>query len=189
MAFEQCHKGCPQTCASKNDSLSCEQLKTDGCFCPEGKILKDGDCVTIEKCGKIISNTYEHFLSFLYARCLSLPSIQTGPAFLFFVISNSTVSRMWQYHNLKCSYYSPHLYVSHVTWKMIHCDVDMCPFVTRDIFKETSVMMFRWETDFKQTVAIFHSLLNINRWKFYYLIVSIKTYISYINLYSCKIQL
>nr|XP_042904159.1 uncharacterized protein LOC107439698 isoform X4 [Parasteatoda tepidariorum] len=53
LQYEQCHKGCPQTCASlKNsseDSL-CHQLKTDGCFCPAGKILDGEICVDPISC-------------------------------------------------------------------------------------------------------------------------------------------
>ncbi|GIY68776.1 von Willebrand factor, partial [Caerostris darwini] len=52
-AYHQCHEGCPQTCSSvKNTSKdsTCDQLKTDGCFCPDDKILKDGSCVDAVLC-------------------------------------------------------------------------------------------------------------------------------------------
>lgn len=63
LQYEQCHKGCPQTCASLKNSTEdslCHQLKTDGCFCPAGKIL-DGDiCVDPITCGKnfLLISTY-----------------------------------------------------------------------------------------------------------------------------------
>ncbi|GIY80059.1 von Willebrand factor [Caerostris extrusa] len=51
--YHQCHEGCPQTCSSvKNASKdsTCDQLKTDGCFCPGDKILQDGSCVDAVLC-------------------------------------------------------------------------------------------------------------------------------------------
>ncbi|XP_054713671.1 uncharacterized protein LOC129223130 [Uloborus diversus] len=53
LQYHQCHKGCPQTCVSVENNSSnslCNHLKTDGCFCPEGKVLKNGSCVNLSLC-------------------------------------------------------------------------------------------------------------------------------------------
>lgn len=54
--YSQCHEGCPQTCSTvKNKTIDskCDELKIDGCFCPEGKVLRDGTCVDTVLCGRV----------------------------------------------------------------------------------------------------------------------------------------
>lgn len=43
--YQHCQDACPQTCHSNSTSIDCHKLKTDGCFCPENMILKNGACV------------------------------------------------------------------------------------------------------------------------------------------------
>ncbi|GFT47742.1 hemocytin [Nephila pilipes] len=53
LEYSQCREGCPQTCSSaKNESedSTCNQLKNDGCFCPEGKVLNDTTCLDVALC-------------------------------------------------------------------------------------------------------------------------------------------
>ncbi|GFW41634.1 hemocytin [Trichonephila clavipes] len=53
MEYSQCREGCPQTCSSvKNESADsmCNQLKNDGCFCVEGKVLNDTTCIDATLC-------------------------------------------------------------------------------------------------------------------------------------------
>lgn len=56
LEYVQCHDACPQTCDAEKDisaDVNCHSLKVDGCFCPEGTILKDGKCaeaITCETC-------------------------------------------------------------------------------------------------------------------------------------------
>ncbi|CAL1296415.1 unnamed protein product [Larinioides sclopetarius] len=51
--YSQCHEGCPQTCSAvkhKTADSKCDEIKIDGCFCPEGKVLREGTCVDVVLC-------------------------------------------------------------------------------------------------------------------------------------------
>jgi len=52
MIFQQCGSFCPKTCdeMNNNDAVPCEGRCAQGCFCPPGQYLKDGECVDAEIC-------------------------------------------------------------------------------------------------------------------------------------------
>jgi len=48
MVFQQCGSLCPQTC--DNIEVPCQGGCAEGCFCPDGQVLLDGECVDPFRC-------------------------------------------------------------------------------------------------------------------------------------------
>jgi len=49
MVYQQCGPSCPQTCDT-NEDTDCSGGCVEGCFCPSGQVLSNGDCITITDC-------------------------------------------------------------------------------------------------------------------------------------------
>ncbi|XP_041111290.1 von Willebrand factor-like [Polyodon spathula] len=54
MVFDSCKTGCIQQCASPFNSTLCMDTPTEGCFCPPGKVLDNGECVKEEACSQCL---------------------------------------------------------------------------------------------------------------------------------------
>ena len=48
MVYQQCGPLCPQTC--DNIGVPCQGGCAEGCFCPDGQVLLDGQCVDPFRC-------------------------------------------------------------------------------------------------------------------------------------------
>nr|CAD7570854.1 unnamed protein product [Timema californicum] len=52
--YQACGLGCTETCenyeAYRSDPSSCELSQSDGCYCPNGQVLKNGLCVDVSRC-------------------------------------------------------------------------------------------------------------------------------------------
>nr|CAD7397465.1 unnamed protein product [Timema cristinae] len=52
--YQACGLGCTETCenyeAYRSDPSSCELSQSDGCYCPNGQVLKNGICVDVSRC-------------------------------------------------------------------------------------------------------------------------------------------
>ena len=49
MTYQQCGPVCPQTCDT-DESTDCSGGCIEGCFCPTGKVLLNGNCVDRSDC-------------------------------------------------------------------------------------------------------------------------------------------
>ena len=49
MVYQQCGPSCPQTCDT-NEDIDCSGGCVEGCFCPTGKFLYKGNCITKTEC-------------------------------------------------------------------------------------------------------------------------------------------
>ncbi|XP_059510645.1 von Willebrand factor isoform X1 [Stegostoma tigrinum] len=58
LAYEPCGINCIQHCDSimRKNSTHCLTSPTEGCFCPEGKVLLEGKCVTPDICSQCIDD-------------------------------------------------------------------------------------------------------------------------------------
>jgi len=68
MVYQQCGPVCPQTCDIINGGVDCIGGCVEGCFCPSGQVLLDGNCTSVEtiKCPGIshlfkLSIVYEKY--------------------------------------------------------------------------------------------------------------------------------
>ena len=52
MVYQQCGQACPQTCDTV-ESTDCVGGCVEGCFCPSGKVLWNGNCVNASECAGI----------------------------------------------------------------------------------------------------------------------------------------
>ncbi|XP_077869402.1 von Willebrand factor-like, partial [Saccoglossus kowalevskii] len=50
MIFSYCGAACPQTCQSRGDGECDVEECLDGCHCPDGKYLHNGECITGDSC-------------------------------------------------------------------------------------------------------------------------------------------
>ena len=64
MVYQQCGPACPQTCDNRRRS-ECIGGCVDGCFCPSGQVLSNGQCIDQANCsgtvvivGQIYSSTF-----------------------------------------------------------------------------------------------------------------------------------
>ena len=53
MVYRQCEQACPQTCDTVIENTECVSGCIEGCFCPTGKVLSEGNCVNATKCAGI----------------------------------------------------------------------------------------------------------------------------------------
>ena len=49
MVYQQCGQPCPQTCDTHEDE-ECVGRCVEGCFCPSGKVLWNGNCINSSEC-------------------------------------------------------------------------------------------------------------------------------------------
>ncbi|RXM34883.1 von Willebrand factor [Acipenser ruthenus] len=54
MVFDSCRTGCIQQCTGPFNSTLCMDTPTEGCFCPPGKVLNNGECVEEEACSQCL---------------------------------------------------------------------------------------------------------------------------------------
>ena len=52
MVYQQCGQVCPQTCDSEEDE-DCAGGCVEGCFCPSGKVVWNGNCINSSECAGI----------------------------------------------------------------------------------------------------------------------------------------
>ena len=52
MVYQQCGPLCPQTCDTNEDE-ECSGGCVEGCFCPSGKVLWNGNCINSSECAGI----------------------------------------------------------------------------------------------------------------------------------------
>ena len=45
MVYQQCGSYCPPTCDDIDSIATCQGGCAEGCFCPDGQVLMDGECV------------------------------------------------------------------------------------------------------------------------------------------------
>ena len=50
MVYQQCGSLCVQTCDNINNDTICEGGCAEGCFCPDGEVLFEGECVNPTRC-------------------------------------------------------------------------------------------------------------------------------------------
>lgn len=50
MVYQQCGSLCVRTCDNFNDDIICEGGCAEGCFCPDGEVLFEGECVNPTRC-------------------------------------------------------------------------------------------------------------------------------------------
>ncbi|XP_063676239.1 uncharacterized protein LOC134812668 isoform X1 [Bolinopsis microptera] len=55
--FESCGKGCYPTCADPSPD-DCKEQCTEGCYCPEGTVLQDGECIDSVDCKCIFEGSF-----------------------------------------------------------------------------------------------------------------------------------
>ena len=51
MVYQQCGQACPQTCDM--EGVECAGGCVEGCFCPTGKVLWNGNCIDESECAGI----------------------------------------------------------------------------------------------------------------------------------------
>jgi len=49
MVYQQCGQACPETCDSDKNEV-CVGGCVEGCFCPNGKVLWNGNCINATEC-------------------------------------------------------------------------------------------------------------------------------------------
>jgi len=54
MAYQQCGPVCPQTCDT-NEDIDCNGGCNEGCFCPDGEVFYNGNCIRRADCPGMIS--------------------------------------------------------------------------------------------------------------------------------------
>ena len=52
MVYQQCGQACPQTCDSE-EGEDCTGGCVEGCFCPSGKVVWNGNCINSSECAGI----------------------------------------------------------------------------------------------------------------------------------------
>ena len=51
MVYQQCGQACPQTCDMED--VECVGGCVEGCFCPSGRVLWNGNCIDASECAGI----------------------------------------------------------------------------------------------------------------------------------------
>ena len=54
--YDPCFSGCPATCSSAANTLSCNTTCQETCRCADGLVLDDGVCVDPSQCGCTLAN-------------------------------------------------------------------------------------------------------------------------------------
>ena len=50
MVYKACDTTCPNTCDSGTANADCREDCVEGCFCPDGMVMQEGECVQREQC-------------------------------------------------------------------------------------------------------------------------------------------
>lgn len=58
MHYSTCKPSCIPTCQNPSAPANCAGACTEGCFCDDGLVLKDGVCITYDQCGCKDQNNY-----------------------------------------------------------------------------------------------------------------------------------
>ena len=66
MVYQQCGPSCPQTCDT-NEDTDCSGGCVEGCFCPSGQVLSNGNCINETECQGTQDNVHA-FVCILYSR-------------------------------------------------------------------------------------------------------------------------
>ena len=61
MVYQQCGQACPETCDSDENEV-CVGGCVEGCFCPNGKVLWNGNCINATEC----AGTYVQMFKIMY---------------------------------------------------------------------------------------------------------------------------
>jgi len=59
MVYQQCGPSCPQTCDT-NEDTDCSGGCVEGCFCPSGQVLYNGNCIDMNDCAGKYEKTQSH---------------------------------------------------------------------------------------------------------------------------------
>ena len=54
--YDPCFSGCPATCSSAGNTLSCNATCQETCRCEDGLVLDGGNCVDPSHCGCTLDN-------------------------------------------------------------------------------------------------------------------------------------
>ena len=65
MVYQQCGQACPQTCETE-ETVDCADGCVEGCFCPSGKVLWNGNCINSSECAGMHFNVFNHEVSKSY---------------------------------------------------------------------------------------------------------------------------
>ena len=57
MMYQQCGSLCPQTCDNIGMS-TCQGGCAEGCFCPDGQVWSNGECISPVLCQGILYSVY-----------------------------------------------------------------------------------------------------------------------------------
>ena len=73
MEWQECASACPLTCSNYSMSSidDCAETCSEGCGCPEGKVLLDGVCVTTSTCASAVFNNQKTIINYVpyYTGC------------------------------------------------------------------------------------------------------------------------
>ena len=67
MIYQQCGSLCPQTC--DNLDQPCDGGCVEGCFCPVGQVVVNGECADDSVCGKFSVTTLQHRIVTVPLKC------------------------------------------------------------------------------------------------------------------------
>ena len=68
MEWQECASACPLTCSNYSMSSinDCAETCSEGCGCPEGKVLLDGVCVTTSTCASAVFNNQKTIINNMF---------------------------------------------------------------------------------------------------------------------------
>jgi len=65
MVYQQYGQACPQTCDTEEDE-DCTGGCVEGCFCPSGKVLWNGNCINSSECAGKCSILFGVFIMYMF---------------------------------------------------------------------------------------------------------------------------
>lgn len=60
LTYDHCHTACMKSCENNTKVSVCKDYPTEGCFCPEGKVVFGDSCVSEEVCTQCVSEDGTH---------------------------------------------------------------------------------------------------------------------------------
>uniref|UniRef100_A0A674GH51 von Willebrand factor n=1 Tax=Taeniopygia guttata TaxID=59729 RepID=A0A674GH51_TAEGU len=60
LTYNHCHTACVKSCENNTKVSVCKDYPTEGCFCPEGKVIFGDSCVSEEVCTQCVSEDGTH---------------------------------------------------------------------------------------------------------------------------------
>ncbi|KAM6093690.1 von Willebrand factor [Chlamydotis macqueenii] len=60
LTYDHCHKACIKHCENSTKLSVCKDYPTEGCFCPEGKVIFNNSCVDEEVCTQCVGEDGTH---------------------------------------------------------------------------------------------------------------------------------